>query len=194
MWSLKVNKRNIKVYTKPHEQSAYHWYRAETESQLPMSYFVHLFKDVPNYKSWMHTTIKSECVEDVSETEKVIYMRNHNFPIKDRDYYARISFEQNPETLQTCATWKLDDNFGTTPDAVRLKKLQLNLTMTPTTDRKKMRIEFTGHFEPGGKVPDWLANAFITDVPYKTLLNAQKKVKQKKYQAPVAFIQDYRPI
>lgn len=194
MWSLKVNKRNIKVYTKPHDESAYHWYKAETETELPMSYFVRLFKDVENYKNWMHTTITSECVEDVSETEKVIYMRNHNFPIKDRDYYARISFEQNPETLQTSATWKLEHQYAENPDTVRLKKLDLNLAMTPSADREKMRIEFTGHFEPGGLVPDWLANAFITEVPFKTLANAHKKVKQKKYQAPVAFIQDYRSI
>lgn len=194
MWSLKLHKKNIKVFTKPHPTSSFDCYRAEMESPLPMSYYVSLFKDIDNYKNWMHTTIISECVEDISDFEKVIYMCNRNFPIKDRDYYARIAFSQDPETLQIDANWKLETQYPAKKNRVRLNSLDVNMRMIPSSDRKKMKLEFEGHFEPEGLVPDWLANAFITEVPYKTLLNASKQVKKKKYQTPVTFIEDYNPI
>ena len=36
------------------------------------------------------------------------------------------------------------------------------------------------HLDPGGGIPSWLANMFVSDTPYSTLLDLKKHVEKEK--------------
>ena len=50
--------------------------------------------------------------------------------------------------------------------------------MTPEGEGR-IRVVYELHAEPGGQVPAWLANSFVIDAPYNTLLLLRRAAEAK---------------
>ncbi|MCG8673008.1 MAG: START domain-containing protein [Pseudomonadales bacterium] len=170
-WRLEKHKKGIKVFTQPYPTSHYKAYRAEMIINGSMDPFLTVFEDVAGYKDWMHTTIKSELVDEPEAGVKHIYMVNRNLPITDRDYFARLETSHNTDGSIN-VSWKLLDK-PQKKGKVRVTKLEVLIGLLPLGN-DSFKVVLTGHFEPGGLVPSALANAFITDVPFNTFLKVRK--------------------
>lgn len=170
-WRLEKNKKGVSIYTREHPGSRYKAYKAEMCIEGSMAPYLSVFEDVSAYKNWMHTTIHSELVEQPAEHVKHIYMVNRNLPIIDRDYYARLVSSQDADGTIT-VSWELLDKPHR-PGRVRINKLDVLISLAPMADNT-FKVILDGHFEPGGFVPAALANAFITDVPFRTFLKIRK--------------------
>ncbi|MDX1694900.1 MAG: hypothetical protein R3208_14130 [Ketobacteraceae bacterium] len=170
-WRLDKHKHGIRVYTRHQPGSYYRAYRAEMTLEGDMAPYLALFEDVSGYRDWMHTTIISELIEQPADDEKHIYMVNRNFPIADRDYYARLKTCRD-EQGDIRVHWDLLERplHG---GRIRVEKLNALITMEPL-DKRRFRASLQGHFEPGGKVPALLANALVTDMPFHTFLKVRK--------------------
>lgn len=170
-WKLEKDKKGVRIYTREHANSPYRAYKAEMIVEGSMAPYLSVFEDVSSYKSWMHTTVHSELVKQPGENEKHIYMVNRNLPIVDRDYYAKLVSTQELDG-SVRVSWELLD-MPTHKGRVRVNKLDVLISLVPM-ESNTFRVILDGHFEPGGFVPAALANAFITDVPYKTFLKIRK--------------------
>lgn len=179
-WQLEKSKKGIQIYTRPHKTSNYRAYRAQMKVKGSMAPYLSVFDDVASYKNWMHTTIISELVEQPDQNEKHIYMVNRNFPINDRDYYAKMVMNQE-ECGTITAKWDLLDK-PTVDGRVRVEKLDVLISLTPANNNEFI-VTLDGHIEPGGLVPAALANAFITDVPFNTFQKIRQLTKKEIYQS-----------
>lgn len=179
-WQLEKSKKGIQIYTRPHKTSNYRAYRAQMKVKGDMNAYLSVFEDVASYKDWMHTTIISELVEQPKENEKHIYMVNRNFPINDRDYYAKVVINQR-ECGTITAKWDLLDK-PTVDGRVRVENLDVLISFAPASNNEFV-VTLDGHIEPGGLVPAALANAFITDVPFHTFQNIRQLAKKEIYQS-----------
>ena len=169
-WRLDKDKKGIQVYTRPHPGSSYRAYRAEMILEGSMNPYLALFDDVASYRHWMHTTVISKLVDQPAEDEKHVYMVNRNFPITDRDYYARLKMSRDDQGIIQ-VHWGLLER-PVHGGRVRLEKLDAMITLEPL-DKQRFMASLEGHFEPGGKVPAILANALVTDMPFHTFLKAR---------------------
>ena len=62
-----------------------------------------------------------------------------------------------------------------------MKKLRGLYQLTPLHDHK-VKVVWIQHTEPAGKIPNWLVNNMLVDVPFNTLKKLSKQVTKKPYQ------------
>ncbi len=111
----------------------------------------------------MHNVLKFEVSQDVSDTEKVVYIVNKTpWPVTDRDAYTRSVM-----TADAAGSWK----FAPQADGV-------------------VEVTYQVHANPGGSLPDWLVNAIVVETPLNTLENLHDIIHDEKYQGKTyAFIE-----
>ena len=190
MWDARKDKNGIKVFAREIQGSKFPAYKASMTMEGPMLPFINMFLDVPTYKNWMHGTTKSELKQSIGPGENIIYMVSGNpFPVADRDYCAHTTITQ-AEDLKVTMKWSLHD-CPASKNAVRVQKMSVELQLVPDIVKKKFNVELEGHVEPGGSIPSWLVDMFVTDVPYNTFKNAKELSKHKKYYKPLQGIKDY---
>lgn len=190
MWDVRKDKNGIKVYAQDISGSKFPAYKATMTMKGPMLPFINMFLDVPTYKDWMHGTTRSELKQSVSPGENIIYMVSGNpFPVADRDYCARTTLTQSEDSKVTMK-WALHD-CPASKDAVRVKKMSVTLELIPDAGKQQYDVVLEGHVEPGGSIPSWLVDMFVTDVPYNTFKNARELSTDKKYAKPLDGIRDY---
>jgi hypothetical protein len=190
MWDVRKDKNGIKVLARDVSGSKFPAYKATMTMDGPMLPFINMFLDVPTYKDWMHGTTKSELKQSIGPGENIIYMVSGNpFPVADRDYCAHTTLTQSDDRKVTMQ-WVLHD-CAVSKDAVRVKKMAVSMELIPDAAKKQFDVVLEGHVEPGGSIPSWLVDMFVTDVPYNTFKNARELSKDKKYSAPLDVIRDY---
>jgi len=145
----------IIVYTRGGESSGFKEIKATVTMDCSLQTMVATLTDYNNYKNWIYSTSQSYTVTKVSDFENVVYQYiDAPWPLSDRDVCMRIKLAQDPKT----AHWVI----------VPIAKNKLSCTYTLKTN-------------PGGAVPAWIANMFITDGPYESILKL-KSVEIKKAQ------------
>ena len=48
--------------------------------------------------------------------------------------------------------------------------------------KNKIFVTFSMQIDPGGSIPSWLANMFVDDSPYNTLLNLKTLMESSDYE------------
>jgi hypothetical protein len=79
---------------------------------------------------------------------------------KDRDYTLRYEARQDSLHGHSSLVWTIANDKGPPPDedVVRIEFSRGALEMIPIEERRKTRLTCTIYADPGGRIPDWLAN------------------------------------
>ena len=62
-------------------------------------------------------------------------------------------------------------------DIVRIQKSNSSWTVTPKSEGK-IQIIYEVEAEPGGSIPDWLANSAASELPYNTFINLREALSK----------------
>jgi ribosome-associated toxin RatA of RatAB toxin-antitoxin module len=63
---------------------------------------------------------------------------------------------------------------------VRIKNMTGKWQLTPV-ENNKVKVVYEMNIDPGGKIPKWLVNAMLVDIPFNTLQKLRSIVKEAKY-------------
>jgi hypothetical protein len=132
---------------------------------------------------WMHKCEKFEIVEQVDALSAVIYFINGApWPVSDRDAVIISSMSQDPETLALKVEINtVNDLLPENDDYVRIPHMKGFWLFEPT-EKGQVLITYQVHANPGGSLPNWLANSVVVDTPYYTMSNMADMLKLEKYQ------------
>ncbi|MFT5719047.1 MAG: hypothetical protein ACI9T7_003258, partial [Oleiphilaceae bacterium] len=104
------------------------------------------------------------------------------WPFKNRDIIVNIVTSNNPDTDEITITMSSDKTLvSETDEAVHITDSHAKYILRPI---KKNITEFVWiqHTEPAGKLPAWLVNSMIIDLPLNSISKLQEVAKLKKYQ------------
>jgi len=166
VWTLKKDRKGIKVYTRKSGISKLHEFKAVTDVKTSMEMAIKTITDGDNLWKWNYKTSESKTIEKISDHEFVIWMENDfNWPIKDRDNVSRLKVEPienggyriniTPETSNIPVPVK---------NNIRITKFEGYWQLIP----KGVHIEITQQLygDPEGMLPHWLVNNVLTSAPY----------------------------
>ncbi|MEZ5146263.1 MAG: START domain-containing protein [Bacteroidales bacterium] len=114
------------------------------------------------------------------------------WPLKDRDGIYCFHFKQNYQNkIVTIKVVADPDRMPENDGIVRIRKAEGTWTLEPM-DINKVRVTLEMHGEPGGSIPDWIANMFVVDSPIKDFKNLRERIaldqyKNKKYDFLVEY-------
>jgi hypothetical protein len=179
-WSLAKDKNGVKVYTRKIEGWGIKEYKVKMLVKASLSKVVATLKDVPGRYNWLHNTIEIREVERPDKDAVCIYnLVDAPWPVSDRDNITQFSFSYpSPKTVRV--DMKVIISHKKAPiynGIVRIRRMKGFWTLT---DKGSGHVEVMQQCvaEPGGSIPDWLANSAVVDTPYNSMNNLKKFIEK----------------
>jgi hypothetical protein len=174
---------NLKVFTREIDGSALKEFKGEMLVKQKLTTIASLLLDGEVAPKWMHKCEKLEVLEQVGPLTAVVYFLNGApWPVSDRDAVIMSSMSQDPETLViTTKITMVNDLVPEHEDYVRIPHMTGFWKFEPKEDGQVL-ITYQVHANPGGSLPNWLANSVVVDTPYNTMSNMVDMLKKDKYQ------------
>ncbi len=180
-WDLQATDESlpVQVWTQAVEGSEFKAFRGAVNIEAPLDKVLNVVTDTEKYPEWYHNNKVAKKLQNISATQSLNYaITTAPWPVTNRDSVTLstkkpqangdylIELEGKPNA------YPLQDGLIRVPKMQgywKLEKLSANET--------KVTLQITA--EPGGKVPSWLANSTVIDMPLYTLSNLKKRVENQ---------------
>ncbi|MFT4765216.1 MAG: hypothetical protein ACI9OH_002325 [Oleispira sp.] len=184
-WELEKEEKdiNLKIFTREIAGSNLKEFKGEMLVKTEMTTIAALLLDGQAAPQWMHQCEKFEVVEQIDELTAIVYFINGApWPASDRDAVVMTAMSQDPESLVLKAELNvINDRLPEDDDYVRIPHMKGFWLFEPK-DEGQILVTYQVHANPGGSLPNWLANSVVVDTPYYTMSNMLDMLKLKKYQ------------
>ncbi|MEE4376524.1 MAG: START domain-containing protein [Candidatus Competibacteraceae bacterium] len=191
-WELIRDEAAIQVFARVVPGSKIKELKGITQIQAPLAGVVTLLQDAEANIEWVYHSGGVKVLRQVSEREAYVYaITEAPWPISDRDAVIQFSLQQNPQNRVVTITMSgYPDYIKPQQSYVRMPVFQGFWQLTPLPNGR-VEIVCQLHAEPGGFIPDWLANSAAQKAAYQTLVNLRNIISRQKYQnATLNFIQE----
>ena len=180
-WVLKENSDGIRIFTGDAENSKFKAIKVEFELDATLSQVVATLMDIKGSEVWLYHTAGNYVVKQVSSSELYYYsLVEMPWPVSNRDFIAHLMVSQDKVTkVVTIDAPCIYDMVPLKATVVRIANSKGKWILSPEGNGR-VKIVYTLHADPGGILPAWLTNLFVTKGPSESF----KKLKQQ-IQKPV---------
>jgi hypothetical protein len=181
-WELRTEKKDIKVYTRTYPDSKYKAIKVELILETTLSRLVTVLLDVKTAPEWVYATKSAVLLRQVSPSELIYYSEvKLPWPMSNRDFIAHLITTQDPHShVVTIFGPTMNDFIPEKKDIVRVRRSEGKWTLTPVT-RDHIRVEYTLRTDPGGDIPAWLFNLFVTKGPLESFEHLKTQLNKPGY-------------
>ncbi len=180
-WQLKKDEDGVKVYTSSTENSNFKSIKVECTVRATQAQLVAFLLDIPKQHEWVYGTKSSQVIKTIKPSELIFYSEvSVPWPGTNRDYVAHFTINQVSPQLLTIDSHAEPDMIPVKEGLVRVQKSIAHWEATPVPGGQ--HLVYTLQFDPGGSVPAWLINMFITKGPLQTFQALKEKVMLPEYQ------------
>lgn len=176
-WILEKDKNGIKVYTRKTLKSSLKDSKASVIINASAQKAFELFIDFDRHRDWMDRIRVSRILKKVSSDEFYVYYEvTAPWPAFDRDIAVRYRVVSLPNGGFRMEAAAQPDYVPKMENMVRVPVAESTWEFVPKGDNQ-VEVIFINHSDPGGAIPDWMANMVATDNPFNTLTNLRKKLQ-----------------
>ena len=191
-WELKTEKEGIKVYTKTFADSKFKAIRVDLDLQASLTQIVALLMDVNVGAEWVYSTKSSVLLKQISPNEVIYYSEvKLPWPLSNRDFIAQLTARQDAKTKIVTIDGPVVPNYVPVKDGiVRVTRSMGKWTIKPVGPHH-VQIQYTLRMDPGGDIPAWLFNLFVTKGPTESFKNLKDELKKPEYaRTHLSYIED----
>lgn len=178
-WDLAKDKNGVKVYTRKIEGWGIKEYKVKMTVKASFSKVIATLKDVPGRYEWLHNTMEVREVERSSEMIAIYNKVDAPWPVSDRDNITKFSFSYpSSKTARVdMSVLKTHKKAPIYKGIVRVDRIKGHWYIK---DKGNGYIDVMQQCvaEPGGSIPDWLANSAVVDNPYNSMYNLKKYIEK----------------
>ncbi len=183
-WKFALNKKGIKVYTRPAEGCPLNEFMGITVINAPLETCERVLRDIESQPKWMGDCLQAKLLKKFTENHIVGYNVLHlPWPLSNRDLQIDTRFITNYK--EGIVTVKMK---AYVPEIQPVTKKYIRITDMEATcilkriEENKTKVTYINRVNPMAPVPDSLANMIAKNNPYKTLLGFHDMVKLPQYQ------------
>jgi hypothetical protein len=191
-WKLKTDKDGINIFTRTFPDSKFKAIKVEVELDATLSQMVAVVMDVNTGAEWVYSTKSSVLLKQVSPSELYYYSEvSIPWPAANRDFIAELRAVQDPHSrVVTIYGPVFPDYMPVKKDIVRVRRSEGKWIISPLA-KGKIKVEYTLRVDPGGDLPAWLVNMFVTKGPYESFKKLKEQLQKPVYvNAKLPFITD----
>jgi hypothetical protein len=162
-------------------------FRGATHTDAPMPNVVAMLNDQPTLCKWTFRCKDVRLAGTAENGDIYLYLQIRGiWPVSDRDAIIRAHPVLNTRTGELIVTGTAaPDYLPRSPDHVRIPAIESTWRLTPTSGNL-IRFEWTGHIDPAGNIPTWMANVVATLIPRYTLNKIRKLLEEPQWRSPAA--------
>ncbi len=190
-WDLKKDKNGIKVYTAKQGNSNFKSVKVECTVNAKFPQLIAALFDIDKHHEWVYNTKSAKLLKKISDSELVYYSEvTAPWPCSNRDFVAHLKVSERSPGILIIESHAEPGNVEYKKNCVRILVSDSYWTITAVSNNT-LKLDYVIRFDPGGSVPAWLINLFITEGPYETFKNLQERVHLSEYQnAHYSFIRE----
>lgn len=179
-WKLTKEENGIKIYTGHSDSSSFKSIKVHTVLEGTPEKLISILRSVERNKDWVYSTRKATLVKKTSPDDFIYYAETTlPWPMTNRDQAIRMTINHNPATqLLTVVTAGMPD-FTPKTALVRIPYFYARWEVT-VPDPNHIEINYFMQVNPGGSLPPWIVNLFVTKGPYETFYTLGEMLKKEK--------------
>lgn len=189
-WELKKTDDGVKIYTRAIENSKIKAIKVECVLDASLTQMTAVLIDIKNGEDWLYHVSTSYVIKQVSPQDLYYYsLVEMPWPITNRDFIAHLKVIQDPATKTvTIDAPCLADMVPIKPKIVRVTDSNGQWLLSPL-GKDKIKVVYTLHADPGGSLPAWLINLFVTEGPLQSFRKLKVVLQKPVYKnAKLDFI------
>lgn len=173
-WELKKDKSSVRVWTKEAPGWALKQYRAACLINANVDSVYNFVIDWSKRTSWYSDNTVCKVLHKSGNSEFIVYsVYAAPWPVDDRDIISKAMCNKEPDGSYLIRVSAIANYIPREKDYVRIEKA-VGLWKIRQLDENTTEVLLEGKSNTGGDVPEWLANMFVEDNPFKTLTNLKK--------------------
>ncbi len=178
-WKLEKDQQGIKVYSSEIRQSAFKAIKVECVLSGNYKKLISILTDVPEMNKWIYKAKPAKLVKKISPEDIIYHTETETpWPLSNRDavIHLKVNTDSLPKVLHI--TGRNENNLvAKIPGKVRVTyyKADWRVTMPTATT---LKIHYIIELDPGGDIPGWISNMFVSKGPFETFSNLSKKLKE----------------
>lgn len=191
-WHLKKDAEGIKVYTSTVADGNVKAIKVVCTINATVEQLVALLLDAKAHEQWVYSTKRSYELKKIDAGHQIYYSEvSMPWPLANREIVVDLRINQRPNSkVITVKSIAVAGYVATNKNIVRVTLSDVSWTVTPINENV-LKIEYVAHADPGGSVPSWVSNLFITKGPFETFKKLRKTVQLPAYKnVSFAFIQN----
>ena len=179
-WALRKQKDGVDVYTKPIAGSSFDAFKAVLTVEGEAAVVRNILQNCDRYSHIFPDTEELRILERNGSAYLIQYSRTAApWPVDDRDGIYEMKFINTANGGFETKSRALPNHLPEVDGVVRIKKSNSFWRVIPT-DGNLLQIEYEVMAEPGGSIPDWLANSAITEIPIGTMNNLRNEIEKQR--------------
>lgn len=191
-WKLKTDKDGIAIYTRTFPDSKFKAIKVIVELDASLSQMVAVLLDVNTGAEWVYSTKSSVLLKQVSPSELYYYSEvSIPWPAANRDFIAQLRAVQDSHSrVVTIYGPTFPDYLPVKKDIVRVRRSEGKWVISPV-GKHRVRVEYMLRVDPGGDLPAWLVNMFVTKGPYESFKKLKVQLQKPVYaNVRLPFVSD----
>lgn len=182
-WSLKKDKNGIKVYTGKLADSKFNAIRVTCKLNGNLSSLASILLQPELQPEWVIATKTSKLVKRLANNHIYYYnIATIPWPFENRDMVIDLIIHQDSlsKKMMIYAN-SIDKIMPPINGLARIPFSQAIWEVTPIA-ANEIQVDYKLKINPGGGVPAWVVNMFITKAPFESFDNLSKIIQEKRFQ------------
>jgi hypothetical protein len=182
-WALKENNDGVKIFTRDIENSKIKAIKVECQLNATLSQLVSVLMDVNSSEEWLYHTASNYIVKQVSPSELYYYsLVEMPWPVSNRDFIAHLTVSQDAVTkVVTIDAPCVADMVPVKAKVVRIANSKGKWVISPLS-KSQVKVVYTLHADPGGIIPAWITNLFVTQGPSQSFKKLKVHLQKAVYK------------
>ena len=183
-WNLVKEESPLKVYTRLKEGSPHLETKVVGKAKADIGAILAVMQDPDNFTAFMPNCIESSKIVmkgDTCQIHRVLI--DAPWPVLDREGFYEFNYNYIPDSNQVFVNFKaLTEAYKkTSKDHVMVTDARGHLKLVQLPDNE-VSVEYVIYANPGGRIPYWLSNMSVVDLPLGTINGAFHRSKLPQYQ------------
>jgi ribosome-associated toxin RatA of RatAB toxin-antitoxin module len=184
-WKIRKDKNGVVVYTRSSEGQDFDEFKATTTLDFSIATFVNVVRDVEAYPGWITDLRHSQILVRKGDTVQIYYSElKVPFPFGNRDVIYSNKFMLDSTNQSMTITIEALPNYIEKKEGLVRMPYGNGKWEAQSVGENQISVTLQMQINPGGNIPAWLVNRFVSDSPYQTLKNLKSFGKKEKYRAP----------
>lgn len=177
-WQLVKDKDAVKVYTVTPPSGSLKYIKVEALLNGTIPKFIKIFKNVPNQTQWVYKTKQAYIIHANADNDLLYYNETAlPWPLSNRDVAIHMKIQNDSLHQQLVITSVgVPTAIAVKDNIVRVPRFEGDWTVH-AAGQDKLQVEYFLYIDPGGAIPAWISNLFITKGPYETFINLAKQLR-----------------
>jgi hypothetical protein len=184
-WEHVSDKDGIRVQRRTVPGSKLKEFQGRGVIDAPIGRVLAVIRDANRRAEWMPACADSHVVdEDLAARTQVAYHRTKApWPVSDRDSVNRAEMRVEPDKHRVYLPFQAVNLEKVPPvkGVVRMPFMRGHWILTPVEGGRATEAEYQVWANPGGILPEWLANIVSKTLPRDTIAGLRKQVKRAEY-------------